>query len=171
VRRAARRRHADFLAFELRQRFDRRAVEHDELNLGDLRGEEDPDRHTVGRGAERPGGARAEGDVDRVRYEPLGGTVDVGELDPLHFQPLFLEELHLLDGRAEAEAYAARPVADPDFLRMHRGREPRENRQNDHQRSPALLRHRVLPGNWFGRSNIQHFVRVVTCAACCRVAT
>src|SRR4029450_14140835 len=79
---ASSRRHADFLAFEIRYGFDRRALEHDDLSLSNLSRKHDLDRDTVGGDADGIGRGRGESNIDRVRDNRAGRPVNLGELNP-----------------------------------------------------------------------------------------
>src|SRR5262249_18436582 len=120
---AADRREAELLALDLGERIDRRAVLGDERRLGDLAREYDLDRRALDAEREGAGHRRGEGDVDRLGDDRLARAVDVGETDELRSEPLLLDELAGLQHRAEADAEAARPIADLDLvLRIGRGR-------------------------------------------------
>ena len=136
---AADRRHADLLALEIGDRFDRRAFLGDEGRFRDLGREHDLDRRALDAERKGAGGRRREGHVDRLGEDRLGRGVDLGETDIFRHQPLLLHELAGLQHRAEPDAEAARPISDLDLLlrvsarrgAADRGGEGKEQRASD----------------------------------------
>ena len=87
------RRHADFLAFEIRYGFDRRALEHDDLSLSNLSRKHDLDRDAVGGDADGIGRGRGKSNIDRVRDDRAGRPVNLGELNPFDVEAFLFRRI------------------------------------------------------------------------------
>src|SRR5262245_66678900 len=109
---ASSRRHANFLAFEIRYGIDRRALEPDDLSLRDLSREYDLDRHAVGCNADGIGRGCGKSNIDRVRYDRTGRPVNLDELNPFHVEAFLFGDFHLLHDITESQAAATWPIAN-----------------------------------------------------------
>src|SRR5262245_40232852 len=117
---ASSRRHANFLALEIRYGLDRRSLEPDDLSLGDLSREYDLDRHAVGGDADGIGRGRGKSNVDSIGDERTGRAVDFSELNPFDIEAFLFGEFHLLHDCTETQAETAGPIANLHLLTKQR---------------------------------------------------